>query len=300
VKWVNRELSDAAMGADRQVLRNMLGAVTSQQLEAPQTMETGARKVTYSSDKFGFEIVISEVKDVVYPGHVIELSGRQPTLSGDIRYQDQVEIPSDPEILRTYFPNGVVDFTGFQQWSSGEILEKVKAALAADAAMGVPNVVKVVGRVALALAWSHGPVFYVLNQAGVKLPTSPTEINQLVVQIHSIPTEEIEAAKSSGDRTRLWVWANVLGNPDAKEALKTLQSSDKAQQDFTRGGIDLNAASLDLQIRRDGNGVPLPVSQQNLDNIKIDGLVPVILNIRSAAGLPLFSELPGPSGGTNA
>jgi hypothetical protein len=63
------------------------------------------------------------------------------------------------------------------------------------------------------------------------------------------------------------------------------------------GGIDLNAASLDMQIRRDGNGVPLPVSQQNLDNIKIDGLVPVILDIKPAAGMLLFSELAGPSGG---
>jgi hypothetical protein len=66
------------------------------------------------------------------------------------------------------------------------------------------------------------------------------------------------------------------------------------------GGIDLNAASLDLQIKRDGNGVPLPVSQQNLDNIKIDGLVPVILDIKPAVGLPLFSELADSRGGGNA
>ena len=63
-----------------------------------------------------------------------------------------------------------------------------------------------------------------------------------------------------------------------------------AKPDFTRGGINLNSASLDMQIRRDGNGVPLPVSQQNLDNIKIDGLVPVILDIKPALSMPLFSE----------
>ncbi len=56
-----------------------------------------------------------------------------------------------------------------------------------------------------------------------------------------------------------------------------------------KGGIDLAGPNLDLQIRRDGAGVPLPVSQQDLDNIHIDGLVPVILNIRPAAGLPLFN-----------
>ncbi|MBF0620244.1 MAG: hypothetical protein HQL19_08780, partial [Candidatus Omnitrophica bacterium] len=55
------------------------------------------------------------------------------------------------------------------------------------------------------------------------------------------------------------------------------------------GGIDFNAANLDMKIRRDGNGVILPVEQQNLDAIKIDGLVPEILSIQSARDLPLFN-----------
>ncbi len=55
------------------------------------------------------------------------------------------------------------------------------------------------------------------------------------------------------------------------------------------GGIDMNAANLNMQIKRDGAGVPLPVSQQDLENIRIDGLVPVILDIKPAAGIPLFS-----------
>lgn len=63
--------------------------------------------------------------------------------------------------------------------------------------------------------------------------------------------------------------------------------SDQAQNAY--GGIDMNAASLDMQIRRDGAGVPLPISQQNLENIRIDGLVPVILDIKPATGVPLFS-----------
>jgi hypothetical protein len=40
-----------------------------------------------------------------------------------------------------------------------------------------------------------------------------------------------------------------------------------------------------MQIKRDGAGVPLPISQQNLDNIRIDGLVPVILGIRPASAV---------------
>ena len=58
-----------------------------------------------------------------------------------------------------------------------------------------------------------------------------------------------------------------------------------------KGGIDFNAANLNLQIKRDGKGVPLPISQQNLENIRIDGLVPVILEIKPAMNSPLMSEL---------
>ncbi len=37
---------------------------------------------------------------------------------------------------------------------------------------------------------------------------------------------------------------------------------------------------LDLQIRRDRQGALLPLNQQALENINIDGLVPVILQIQ--------------------
>jgi len=57
------------------------------------------------------------------------------------------------------------------------------------------------------------------------------------------------------------------------------------------GGINFNSAHLKLQIKRDGKGVPLPVNQQNLENIHIDGLIPIILDIKSAVNSPLLSEL---------
>jgi hypothetical protein len=66
-----------------------------------------------------------------------------------------------------------------------------------------------------------------------------------------------------------------------------------AAMNITPGGIDFAQSNLDMQIRRDGAGVPLPVSQQNLDGIKIDGLVPVILDIKPAASMPLFANLSG-------
>ena len=65
-------------------------------------------------------------------------------------------------------------------------------------------------------------------------------------------------------------------------------SADRAQ---IKGGIDFNASQLDMQIRRDGNGMPLPVAQQDLDSIRISGLIPEILSIQPAASMPLFSEI---------
>jgi hypothetical protein len=68
--------------------------------------------------------------------------------------------------------------------------------------------------------------------------------------------------------------------------------SDEAQGALDKaatGGIDFAQSNLDMQIKRDGAGVPLPISQQNLDNIRIDGLVPVILSIQPAANVSLLN-----------
>ncbi len=73
----------------------------------------------------------------------------------------------------------------------------------------------------------------------------------------------------------------------ADDAMKSIEP----QYKDPLGGIDLNAANLNLQIKRDGNGVPLPISQQNLESIHIEGLIPVILDIRPALGALLLSEL---------
>ncbi|MCB9772105.1 MAG: response regulator [Candidatus Omnitrophica bacterium] len=48
------------------------------------------------------------------------------------------------------------------------------------------------------------------------------------------------------------------------------------------GGIDFDPSLLNLQIKRNGKGVPLPLPQQNIENIHIDGLFPVIINMQPA------------------
>ena len=59
-----------------------------------------------------------------------------------------------------------------------------------------------------------------------------------------------------------------------------------------KGGIDLNSANLDLQIKRDGRGVPLPLAQQDMAQLsRIQGFVPEIIEIKPAVNLPIISEL---------
>jgi hypothetical protein len=76
-------------------------------------------------------------------------------------------------------------------------------------------------------------------------------------------------------------------------ALGVIFSMKMAKDDKAmRGGIDLNSANLTLHIKRDGNGVPLPLAQQDLAQLSnIQGLDPVILSIKPASQTVLFSEL---------
>ncbi|MBF0595405.1 MAG: hypothetical protein HQL22_10635, partial [Candidatus Omnitrophica bacterium] len=45
------------------------------------------------------------------------------------------------------------------------------------------------------------------------------------------------------------------------------------------GGIDLNADRLNMSIRRDGTGVPLPINLQDPSMLNIPGFIPVIVDI---------------------
>ncbi|MEW5895223.1 MAG: hypothetical protein AB1650_05660, partial [Candidatus Omnitrophota bacterium] len=59
------------------------------------------------------------------------------------------------------------------------------------------------------------------------------------------------------------------------------------------GGIDLNPEYLDLKIKRDGNGIPLPMPQQSIEQLRqqIDGFLPVIINVTPIQNLPMMLGL---------
>ncbi len=60
------------------------------------------------------------------------------------------------------------------------------------------------------------------------------------------------------------------------------------------GGINLDPALLDLQIKRDGAGMPLPMHQQPIQNMRIEGFLPVIINIVPINSLPLLLGVADP------
>lgn len=58
-----------------------------------------------------------------------------------------------------------------------------------------------------------------------------------------------------------------------------------------KGGIDLNPGNMDLQTNYGGERIQLPMPNIPLENIKIDGLVPIIIHVAPVVNLPLLLGL---------
>ncbi len=59
------------------------------------------------------------------------------------------------------------------------------------------------------------------------------------------------------------------------------------------GGINFDPSLLNLQIKRDGRGVPLPLADQDWENINIQGLYPVVTKIQAVnvRTLPILGQI---------
>lgn len=104
--------------------------------------------------------------------------------------------------------------------------------------------------------------------------------------------EYIARAKQSDDAIR--VTENSLFEPASSPVVdqstvsrEPASSPVLSARESNVGGIDLNPTLLDLQIKRDGKGVPLPLIQQPISTINIDGFLPVIINV-TPVNLPLL------------
>ncbi|MBL8013943.1 MAG: HEAT repeat domain-containing protein [Candidatus Omnitrophica bacterium] len=63
--------------------------------------------------------------------------------------------------------------------------------------------------------------------------------------------------------------------------VNSLKETADQQKPDELGGIALDPKLMNMQIRRDGDGTPLPLSQQPLDELNIQGFVPQILSIQN-------------------
>jgi hypothetical protein len=67
------------------------------------------------------------------------------------------------------------------------------------------------------------------------------------------------------------------------------RTDDKAMP--ANGGIDFNSSDFAMTIKRNGRGLPLPISQQDMAQLsRIGGFVPRILEIRSASNFPFLNQ----------
>ncbi len=125
------------------------------------------------------------------------------------------------------------------------------------------------------------------------LPFKYTPLGQIEFTQAKIIVEkkEIELGRIEDRLFLLKRWMREKMEGLRKKIARSRGVTDNAQITPT-GGIDLNAANLDLQIKRDGNGVPLPLAQQDMAQLsRIGGFVPRILEIKPASSLPFMKEI---------
>jgi len=101
--------------------------------------------------------------------------------------------------------------------------------------------------------------------------------------------DRIRENGSNYPNSKVHSWAVRRGRPDYSPPDRSAGVANPAMA-IPLGGISLNAKLLDLQIKRDGNGIPLPLSQQPLDKINIQGFVPQIISIQPVNLSALFKE----------
>ena len=61
------------------------------------------------------------------------------------------------------------------------------------------------------------------------------------------------------------------------------------------GGINFDPAMLNLQIKRDGKGMPLPLNQQPIGNMKIDGFMPIIIEMHRNVDMRAMTGIDQPA-----
>ena len=187
----------------------------------------------------------------------------------------EIEVPSDRNVWRIAFQHGenAWGYLGGNVNSTIEIhsieiigqqQSKVATVKSPDAAMTAEAVLGPVAKEVMGL----------IKGDELKQPFNVTDIQNKL------------SAKTSPQAVRD-ILEDLVNSEDA--LIIPVEERDGYWQKTNVGGINLDPALLDLQIKRDGNGVPLPLNQQPLD-MKIEGVLPVIIDVKPI-DLPLMLGL---------
>lgn len=112
----------------------------------------------------------------------------------------------------------------------------------------------------------------------------PASLNSGIV----IPSVAALGNQANNQQSQLSVEDPAIAAFGGEEIEGPEPTVDAAQVAEPVGGINLNPTLLNLQIKRDGKGRPLPVQQQPIFEMKIEGFMPIIINITPANNMPLL------------
>ncbi len=127
-------------------------------------------------------------------------------------------------------------------------------------------------------------VFKMMVEAGL----THDEHKKFVSELHRRPREsEGEQRKSEEEILKEIAAARMLSSSSPVDGARNAKLASNQTPDVV-GGINLDPAFLDLQIKRDGKGVPLPVLQQPIQNMQIEGFLPIIINVTPIPSLPML------------
>ena len=111
---------------------------------------------------------------------------------------------------------------------------------------------------------------------------------RLVLGIHAPRTQWIDFDVPAGELVTVDDLDGVIARTEAYRHELAVAEADASAipvRNDEVGGIDLAQKHLDMQILRDGNGVPLPVAQQDFSRVRLDGLEVCIEFIRPVTSL---------------
>lgn len=128
---------------------------------------------------------------------------------------------------------------------------------------------------------------YLLAPDGVALVGGHKSITDLLTEIDIKEQYLYGKEIDTGRRTFRFTRYETGSGGEWHQALTDMEKEESKGSKEEVGGIDFNPSRMDLRIRRDALGVPLPVELQDLPNIHINGLYPVIINIT-----PVVNPLP--------